>query len=91
MSSERPILVEEEPATVGEDPVPREEPIVVPRAEPKREATEEDPITPHPLSAKTRPMTRSPTKQGPFKEAPASSKRPTKTPGKGSSSKRPWK
>ena len=69
MSSEPPILVEEEPATVGENPVPREEPTVVPKVEPKREAGQEDPVTPHLVDSKTRPMARSATKQGPSKEA----------------------
>ena len=78
--------MEEEPAHVEEDPMPREEPIVVPRAELERKAGQEDPV-----GAKTRPMTRSATKRGPLREAPASSKRPTKTCGKGSSSKRPRK
>ena len=58
------------------------------RAEPEREASQEDPVTPFPVGTKTRPMTRSATKQGPPIEIPASSKRPTKTSGKGSSSKR---
>ena len=80
-SSKRPVLVEEEPTVVEEDPVPREEPTVVPRAEPEREDSHEDPVTPHPVGAKARPMTRSATKQGPPRKAPASSKWPTKTPG----------
>ena len=91
MSSEQPVLVEEEPATVRKDPLPREEPTVVPRVEPEREAGQEDPVTLYLVGAKTRPMTRSTTKQGPSKEAPDSSKRPTKTPRKGSNSKRPRK
>ena len=60
-------------------------------AEPEGEASQEGPVTPHPVGAKTRPMTRSASKQGPSKETPSSSKRPTKTPGKRSSSKRPQK
>ena len=59
--------------------------------EPEEEAGQADPVTPHPAGAKTRPMTRSATKHGPSKEAPVSSKRPTKTPGKGSNSKKPRK
>ena len=91
ISSERPVLMEEEPATVEEDPMPREEPTVVPREEADRKAGQEDPVTPHPVGTKTRPMARFATKQGPSKEAPTSPKRPTKTPGKGSSSKNPRK
>ena len=87
-SSKRPILVEEVLAPVEEDPVPREEPLVVPRVEPERKAGQEDPVTPHPVGAKTKPMTRSAMKQGPPRETPASSKRPTKTPRKGSSTKK---
>ena len=90
-SFERPVLVEEEPTTMEEDPLPKEEPTVVPRAEPEREVGQEDAVTLHPIGAKIRPMTKSTMKEGPPKEAPASSKRPTKTPGKGSSSKRPRK
>ena len=64
ISSERLVLVEEEPATMEEDPVPREEPTVVSRAEAEREAGQEDPVTPHPVGAKTRPMIRSALKNG---------------------------
>ena len=91
MNSEQPSPVGEQPATMEEGPVLQEEPTIVPREEPKREAGQADPVTPHPIGEKTKPMTRSATKQGPSKEAPTSSKRPTKTPGKGSSSKRPRK
>ena len=91
LRSEQPSPVGEQPTTVEEGPVPREEPTVVPREEPEREAGEVNPVTPYPVGAKTRPLTRSATKQGPSKEAPASSKQPTKTPGKGSSSKKPRK
>ena len=66
--------------------MPREEPTVVPREEPEREAGQADLVTPHLVGAKSRPMTRSATKQGPSKEALPSSKWPMKTPGKGSSS-----
>ena len=86
MSSEQPSLVGEQPATMEEKPVPQEKPTVVPIEEPEGEAGQADPFTPHLVGAKTRPMTRSAMKQGPSKEAPASSKRPTKTPGKGSNS-----
>ena len=55
MSSEQPTLEEE-------DPVSREEPTIVPKVEPEREAGQEDPVTPHPVGAKTRPMTRFATK-----------------------------
>ena len=65
MSSEQPVPVEEGPATVEEDPMSREEPIVAHKVEPEREAGQEDPVIPHPVGAKTRPMTRSVTKQGP--------------------------
>ena len=65
MSSEQPVPVEEGPTIVEEDPVPREEPTVASRVEPEREASQEDPIAPHQVGAKTRPMTRSATKQGP--------------------------
>ena len=91
MSSKPPSPVGEQPATMEEGPVPQEEPTVVPREELEEEAGQADPVTPHPVGTKTRPMIRSATKQGPSKEAPTSSKRPTKTPGKGSSSKRPRK
>ena len=91
MSSKQPSPVEEQSTTVEEEPIPQEESMVVPREEPEGEAGQADPVTPHPIGAKTKPMTRSATKQGPSKEALASSKRLTKTPGKGSSSKRPQK
>ena len=79
-TSSEPIQVEDQPKTA--------------RAEsegPEGKAGQEDPVTPHLVGAKTRPMTRSATKQGPPTETLASSKRPTKTQGKGSSSKRPRK
>ena len=88
----------EQPTTVETEPVVQEEPTVVPTEELEEEAGQADPVTPHPdpvtphpAGAKTKPITRSATKQGPSKEAPASSKRPTKTPVKGSSSKKPRK
>ena len=62
ISSEHLILVEEEPVPMDKDPVPREEPTIVPRAEPEREAGQEDPVTLHLVGAKTRPMTRCATK-----------------------------
>ena len=73
------------------EPVPTEEPPVAIGAEPESEADQVDVIIPFPVGAKTRPITRSASKQGPSTEIPASTKQPTKTPGKGSSSKRPWK
>ena len=76
-TSSEPIQVEDQPEVVGADP--------------ESEAGQEDLVTPFPVGAKTRPITRSASKQGPFMETPASSKRPTKTLGKGSSSKRPQK
>ena len=91
MSFEQPSPVVEQLATVEEEPVPQEEPTVVPREELEEEDGQADPVTPHPEGAKTRPMTRSATKQGPSKKAPASSKWPTKTPRKGSTSKKPQK
>ena len=65
LRSEQPSPVEEQPTTVEKGPVPREEPTVVPREEPERETGEADPVTSHLVGAKTRPMTRSATKQGP--------------------------
>ena len=59
--------------------------------EPEGKASQEDPVTPHPVGAKTRPMTKSAMKQGPPTETQASSKRPMKTLGKELSSKRLWK
>ena len=91
MSFEQPAIVEEQATIVETKPVLQEEPTVVPKEEPEREAGQADPVTPHPVGAKTKPSHRSATKQGPLKEAPTSSKRPTKTPGKGSNSKRPRK
>ena len=76
-TSSEPIQVEDQPEVVGADP--------------EGEAGQEDLVTPFPVGAKTKPMTRSASKQGLSKETPSSSKRPTKTPGKGSSSKRPRK
>ena len=76
-TSLEPIPVEDQPEVVGADP--------------ESEAGQEDPVTLFLVGAKTRSMTRFASKQGPSMEIPASSKRPTKTPGKGSSSKRPQK
>ena len=76
-TSSEPIQVEDQPEVVGMDP--------------EGEADQEDLVTPFLVGAKTRPMTRSARKQGPSKETPSSSKRPTKTPGKESSLKRPRK
>ena len=50
---------------------------------------QEDPATSFPVGVKTTLMTRSANKQGPSTQPPASTKRPTKAPSKGSSSKRP--
>ena len=74
-TSLEPILVEDQPEVVGADP--------------ENEPGQEDLVTPFPEGAKTRPMTRSANKKGPSPSSPTSMKRPTKTPGKGSSSKRP--
>ena len=90
MRSEQPSTMEQ-PTTVETTPLPQGEPTVVPTKEPEEETGQMDRVTLHPAGAKTRTMTRSATKQGPSKEVPASSKRPTKTPGKGSSSKKPRK
>ena len=90
MRFEQPSTVEQ-PTTMETEPIVQNEPTVVPTEEPEGEAGQMDPVTPHPAGAKTRPMTRSATKQGPSKEAPTSSKCPTKTPGKGSSSKKSQK
>ena len=76
-TSSQPIQIEDQPEVVGADP--------------ESEAGQEDPVTPFPVGAKTKPMTRSASKQWPSKETSASSKRPTKTPGKGSSSKKSQK
>ena len=57
-------------------------------AEPITDSNQEDPVIPFPVGAKTRPMTRSANKQGPSIQIPASTKRPMKTLGKGSSSNR---
>ena len=58
------------------------------RAESGSGPGQEDPITPFPMGAKTRPMTKSASKEGPFTQTLASRKRPTMIPSKGSSSKR---
>ena len=71
------------------EPIQVEESLAVKRAEPVIGLGQEDPVTPFPVEAKTRPITRSPSKQGPSIQIPASTKSPTKTPGKGSNSKRP--
>ena len=76
-TSSEPILVEDQAEVVGADL--------------ESEASQEDPVIPFPIGAKTRPMTRSVSKKGPSTETPTSSKWPTKTPKKGSSSKRPRK
>ena len=76
-TSSEPIPVKNQPEVIGVDP--------------ESEAGQEDLITPFRVGAKTRPMTRSASKKGPSTETSASSKRPTKSPGKGSSSKRPRK
>ena len=73
MSSEQPATVEEQPTIVETESILQEEPTVVPREESEGEAGQADPVTPHLVGAKTRPMTRFATKQGPSKEAPASS------------------
>ena len=52
-------------------------------------ANQADPATSFPVGAKIRPIIRSPSKEGPSTQTPTSTKRPTKTPSKGSSSKRP--
>ena len=56
--------------------------------EPKSRPGQEDPAIPFLVGAKTKTRTRSANKKGPSTETPASTKRPTKTPGRGSSSKR---
>ena len=76
-TSSEPIQVEDQPARLG--------------AELESGPGQEDPATPFPIGAKTRPITRSASKQGPSTKTPTSMKRPTKTLGKGSSSKRPKK
>ena len=70
-------------------PIPTEEPPIAAGAELESGLDQEDPDIPFPVGAKIRPMTRSANKQGLPTETPASTKRPTKTPRKGSSSKKP--
>ena len=74
-TSSEPTQVEDQPAEVG--------------AESERGPGHEDPVTPFLIGAKTKPMTRFASKQGPSTKTPAFTKRPTKTLGKWSSSKRP--
>ena len=59
------------------------------RAEPGSGADQEHPIFSFLVKAKTKPMTRFASKQGPFLHTPTSTKRATKAPGMESSSKRP--
>ena len=75
MNSEPLVLEEEVPAPVEEVPMPRKEPPTVSRAESERKAGQEDPITLFLVGTKTRPMTRSTTKQRPPTKIPASLKR----------------
>ena len=69
------IQVEDQPAEEG--------------AESESGLSQEDPAILFPIGVKTRPMTRSASKQGPSTQIPTPMKRPTKTPEKESSSKRP--
>ena len=71
------------------EPIQAEGSSIGERAKLVTKLSQEDLITSFSVEAKTRPMTRSANKQGPSTHTPASTKRPTKTPGKGSSSKRP--
>ena len=59
------------------------------REGPRNGASQENPITPFLVGTKTRPTTRFASKQGPSTQTLASTKRPTKTPTKGSSSELP--
>ena len=71
------------------EPIQTKGSLVGERTEPVTRLGQEDLVTPFLIGAKTRPMTRSASKQGPSIQIPASTKKPTKTPGKGSSSRRP--
>ena len=59
------------------------------KTEPMSGADHADLVIPFPIGAKTRPMTKSASKEGPSTQILASTKRPTKTPRRGSNSKRP--
>ena len=74
-TSLEPIQVGDQPTEVG--------------VEPESGLGQDDPAISFLVGAKSRPMTRSASKQGSSTKTPASMKRSTKTPRKGSSSKRP--